>query len=319
MNELILHQYDASPFSEKIRTILGFKGLAYRSVVQPQVMPKPDQLALTGGYRRAPVLQIGAHIYCDTNLIADVLERLKPEPTLYPAPVAGIARMVAAFADQTLFRVATMLIFQPQGGGKAKAPEGMSRREMLGLLKDRAKMMQDARVIHVPADLAPTWFEAYINPLNVQLGHEGPYLCGPAPSIADFAAHQTMWFIQNNANSDGILAEYPRITEWIKRIDGFRSAPVDELDSAAAVDLAKQTPPPPPEEAKVEHPVWKIGDTVEIVATDYGFEPVQGELVKLVGNEIALRRIDERAGEVIVHFPVVGYEIRKPSESATAD
>ncbi|MCR9141129.1 MAG: glutathione S-transferase family protein [bacterium] len=313
MNELILHHYEASPYSEKIRTILGFKGLAYRSVLQPQVLPKPDQLALTGGYRKAPLLQIGAHIYCDTNLIADVLERLKPEPTLYPAPVAGASRMIAAFADQTLFRIAAMLVFQPQGGGTARAPEGMSRREMVGLLKDRTKMMQDSRVIHVPPDLAPTHFDSFIGPLEVQLGHEGPYICGPSPSIADFASHHVMWFIQNRANVEDPFAEYPRVKEWIKRIDGFRQDPVDQLESAAAVELAKKTPPPPPDQALVEHPEWKAGDTIEIVATDYGFDPVQGELVKLVGNEIALRRIDERAGEVIVHFPVVGYEIRKPA------
>ena len=313
MNELILHHYDASPFSEKIRTILGFKGLVYRSVLQPQVMPKPDQIALTGGYRRAPLLQIGAHVYCDTNLIADVLERLKPEPTLYPAPVAGVSRMIASFADQTLFRIAAILVFQPQGGGTAKSPEGMSRREMIGLLKDRAKMMEDAKVMHVPPDLAPAYFDAFMSPLEVQLGHEGPYLCGPAPSIADFAAHHTLWFMQQRAsNVEKILGAYPRITEWLKRVDGFRQEPLDQLDSAAAVELAKQTPPPPPDQAVIEHPEWKAGDTIEIAATDYGTEPVQGELVKLVGNEIALRRVDERAGEVIVHFPVVGYEIRKP-------
>ena len=311
MNELILHHYEASPFSEKIRTILGFKGLAYRSVLQPQVMPKDDQLALTGGYRRAPVLQIGAHIYCDTNLIADVLERLKPEPTLYPAAVAGTARMIAAFADQTLFRIASILIFQPQSG-TAKPPENMSRRELLGLLKDRAKLMQGARVAHIPPDLAETYFDAYIHPLNVQLGQDGPYLCGRSPSIADFAAHHTLWFLRENQNARALLDRYPLVSEWIKRVDDFRKAPVDTLSSADAVALAKKTPPPPPEQARVEHPVWKAGDRIEIVATDYGFDPVQGELVKLVGNEIAIRRTDERAGEVIVHFPVVGYELRKP-------
>ncbi len=137
MNELILHHYPASPYSEKIRTILGFKGLVYRSVIQPQVMPKPDQLALTGGYRKAPLLQVGAHIYCDTNLIAEVLERLMPEPTLYPAPVAGVALMAGAFADLTRFRAAAMRVFQPQEG-RPNLPEGLSRKEAIGLLKDRA-------------------------------------------------------------------------------------------------------------------------------------------------------------------------------------
>ena len=69
MDTLILHHYPASPFAEKIRRVLAFKQLAYRSVIIPDVMPKPDVLALTGGYRRTPILQIGADIYCDTALI----------------------------------------------------------------------------------------------------------------------------------------------------------------------------------------------------------------------------------------------------------
>src|SRR2546422_4569969 len=86
---LILHHYDASPFSEKIRKIFGMKRLAWRAVEQPSMMPKPDLVPLTGGYRRIPVLQIGADVYCDTQLIVRVLERLHPAPTLYPGASEG--------------------------------------------------------------------------------------------------------------------------------------------------------------------------------------------------------------------------------------
>ncbi|MBC8007982.1 MAG: glutathione S-transferase N-terminal domain-containing protein, partial [Prolixibacteraceae bacterium] len=79
MSEIILHHYPESPFAEKIRLILGFKRLTYRSVLVPMMLPKPDVLALTGGYRRAPIMQIGSDIYCDSALIADVLERIHPE------------------------------------------------------------------------------------------------------------------------------------------------------------------------------------------------------------------------------------------------
>jgi len=91
MAELILHHYWMSPFAEKVRLLLGYKKLAWRSVLIPPVMPKPDVTALTGGYRKTPFLQIGADIYCDTALIARVLDALQPAPTLYPAsaPLAG--------------------------------------------------------------------------------------------------------------------------------------------------------------------------------------------------------------------------------------
>ena len=82
---IILHHYDISPYSEKVRLGLGLKGLAWASVEIPVIMPKPDLTALTGGYRKAPVLQIGADIYCDSQLIMRELERRHPSPSFYPA------------------------------------------------------------------------------------------------------------------------------------------------------------------------------------------------------------------------------------------
>jgi glutathione S-transferase len=102
MDTLILHHYPASPFAEKIRRVLGFKQLAYRSVIIPDVMPKPDVLALTGGYRRTPFLQIGADIYCDTALICQVLEQRSPSPRC-TRRTRGVSRIVAQWADSTLF------------------------------------------------------------------------------------------------------------------------------------------------------------------------------------------------------------------------
>ena len=70
MPDLVLHHYLGSPYAEKIRCILGFKDLAWRSVEISPVMPRPLLMPLTGGYRRSPVLQVGADVYCDTRRIA---------------------------------------------------------------------------------------------------------------------------------------------------------------------------------------------------------------------------------------------------------
>ena len=115
MEQVILHHYPMSPFAEKIRLILGFKGLNWSSVIIPNIMPKPDLVALTGGYRKTPVLQIGADIYCDTALIADVLEERAPSPTLYPSGVASASRILAQWADSTLFWTAIPFAMQPAG------------------------------------------------------------------------------------------------------------------------------------------------------------------------------------------------------------
>ena len=42
MPDILFHQYDSSPFSEKVRVCLGIKQLAWGAVDQPVIMPKPN-------------------------------------------------------------------------------------------------------------------------------------------------------------------------------------------------------------------------------------------------------------------------------------
>ena len=81
---ILLHQYENSPFSEKVRLALRLKNLAWSKVDIPTIMPKPDLIPLTGGYRRTPVLQIGGDIICDTALILREIEKRHPERLWWP-------------------------------------------------------------------------------------------------------------------------------------------------------------------------------------------------------------------------------------------
>src|SRR5438477_10061722 len=135
MTPLILHHYPLSPFAEKIRVILGFKGLRWMSVHIPSIMPKPDVVALTGGYRKTPILQIGADVFCDTSLIAEELEARHGSPPLYPASVAGASRTLAQWADSTLFW--TMIPFVMQPAGVAAIFEGMPPEAIKAFFEDR--------------------------------------------------------------------------------------------------------------------------------------------------------------------------------------
>jgi glutathione S-transferase len=126
MTDIILHHYETSPYSEKVRLGLGLKGLTWGSVEIPVIMPKPDLTALTGGYRKTPVLQIGADIYCDSQLIMRELERRHPIPSFYPAG-RGAADALAWWAEKTMFSPVVGIAF-------AKRPEALPA----GFLEDRA-------------------------------------------------------------------------------------------------------------------------------------------------------------------------------------
>ena len=83
MLDLILHHYDASPFSQKAQKMLGIKQLPWNSVEMPMTAPKPDLEAITGGYRGTPVLQIGSDVFIDTVAIADALDYFFPQTKVF--------------------------------------------------------------------------------------------------------------------------------------------------------------------------------------------------------------------------------------------
>ena len=304
MRDLILHHYAGSPFAEKMRLIMGFKGLAWQSVNVPVICPKPDVIALTGGYRRTPFLQIGADIYCDTALMCRVIEALHPTPGLYPAEAGGAAHLLAQWADTDLFWVAIPYTMQPAGAAAlfAGAPPEM----LQAFAADRAAMtvgMKRASTRDATAALTN-----YLGWLEQQLlGRR--FLCADVPSVADFSAAQSIWYIRRAPPVAGILAAFTRVADWYERVAAFGHGHSSKMAASAAIELAHGSTPVALE---VQPGLgFDAGAAVSVQATDYASDLISGELVGLSSERISLRRSDARAGTVHVHFPRIGYALRK--------
>jgi len=307
MHDLILHHYPTSPFSEKIRLILGYKQLAWKSVIIPSIMPKPDVLALTGGYRKTPFLQIGADIYCDTALICDVLEHRQPSPTLYPDHQKGVARVLAQWADTTLFWAAMAYNLSPKGAAAmfAGAPPEVAK----AFAADRGAMSTGMTRLR-PGD-ATAAYKSYLRRLANMLD-DHPFLLGDAPTVADFAAYHPLWFsrVRNPVMGD-ILQATPGVLGWMDRLAALGHGRMDKFDSADAIAVAAASQPAPlgDEPFQDEHGI-ALGSRVSIAAETFGTETTEGELVAATRMHYTLRRTDERAGTVHVHFPRIGYVLR---------
>jgi glutathione S-transferase len=308
----LLHHYAMSPFAEKIRTLLGFKRIAWTSVLIPSIMPKPDLVALTGGYRKTPVLQIGADIYCDTALICRVLEELAPEPSIYPAAPAGLARVLAQWADSTLFWTAIPYTLQPAGFAHMFA--GQPPEAMKAFAADRMPFRSLIPRMRIPE--ATESLKVYLGEFETLLADDRPWLLGEAASIADFSVYHCLWFVSRGGPPSAILERYPRLQGWLARMQGIGHGVPERLDSRAAVELAavSQAKPVGPDQFQDTHGL-SFGAPVTIAAVDYGTDPVAGELVISRPEEIGLRRTDERAGTVVVHFPRLGFEIRSAASA----
>ncbi len=308
MSDLILHHYPTSPFAEKIRLILGRKQLAWKSVFIPMIMPKPDLTALTGGYRRTPVLQIGADIYCDTSLICDVLEHLAPTPTLYPEAVKGAARIVAQWADGALFAAAMAYNFQPAGVAQVFA--GAPAEAVQAFVADRAAMRAGGARMS-SSDAAAT-YKSYLRRVANML-HGQDFLFGDQPCVADFSVYHPLWFTQERTPAlAGIFDATPEVKTWMARMKAIGHGAGEKFNAAQALDVARSATP-----AALHDDVFQdehgiaLGSRVVIAADNFGLEPTEGDLIAATRTRYTLRRSDERAGTVHVHFPRVGFTLKK--------
>jgi glutathione S-transferase len=306
MTQLILHHYPSSPFAEKIRLILGFKGLHWSSVIIPNVMPKPDVIALTGGYRKTPILQIGADIYCDTALIADVIEAHAPQPTLYASGIAGASRILAQWADSTLFW--TMIPFTLQPAGLAHMFSGMPPEAVKAFTDDRAVFRANMPRMR-PAD-ATGAFSLYLERLAHSLGKQN-FFFGSAASIADFSIYHNLWFVSRGGPVAKILDSFPALQAWRERMGAFGHGTFDALESGAAIAIARDTNAATPALTPLDTHAIAIGERVIIAATDTGVDPIEGTLLAATSDRISIAREDPRAGRVAVHFPRIGFEMRR--------
>ena len=306
MSDLILHHYPNSPFAEKIRLILGSKKLAWRSVHIPMIMPKPDVIAITGGYRRTPLLQIGADVYCDTALICDVLEQMTPTATLYPTALKGAARVLAQWADSTLFQTAMAYNFQPKGV-QAMFPDP----EQLKIFaQDRAAMRNNAPRMPLPEATAA--YKSYLRRIASMLDGQD-YVLGSAPCLADYAIYHPLWFTRTRvATVAGILDATPQVLVWMDRMAACGHGQAEKFSADAAIEIAKSSTPlaVSQEIFQDEHGI-PLGSDVTITAESFGLEPTPGKLIAATRTRYTLARSDARTGEVHVHFPRVGYVLQK--------
>jgi glutathione S-transferase len=300
MADLILHQYAISPFSEKVRRVLAFKGVPFRTVDQPVWNPKPELVPLTGGYRRIPVLQIGADVYCDTACILRTIEALHPEPSVMPKAQPGLATMLTWWADRQLFTVAAGVVLSEIG--QALPPE---------FREDREKLVPGLKFDALPAQapFAREQLRVMLGALAAQLGSNA-FVLGDRFSLADAACYHVCWFARAAPAGAAIVDSFPSLVDWMGRVAALGPLKSTPLAAAEALEIAKRAEPARANGAGPADPSGlKPGDRVTAMPDDYGFDPVAGELAALDPFDVAIRRRDPALGDVTVHFPRAGYRV----------
>jgi len=308
MADIILHHYPQSPVSEKIRVVLGIKGLDWRSVEIPRLPPKPDLMPLTGGYRLTPVMQIGADVFCDSLCIARAIEERFPEPTLCPGGGDGMVWGVSRWTDGPFFQTTLEVIF---GAEHQKMPPEFVR--------DRGRIYfgADWNMEKLAADLANSIarMRAQFGWAEERLATGRAFMLGDRPGLPDALVWYLAWFIRGRwSGGPDFLSQFPNLCAWEERMAAIGHGNPADMTAQEALDIARNSEPGTQETADPGDPRGLApGDTVA-VTPDNGGASVRGTVLSLRPQELAILREDNRVGRVAVHFPGMGYRIDRVQE-----
>jgi len=310
-DEIILHNYPQSPVAEKARVALGIKGLTWRHVEIPRLPPKPMLTQLTGGYRRTPVMQIGADIYCDTQCILRELERRHPEPTFFPSqtsgPDAGLMWCLSRWTDGALFDLTVKIVLG--SAGDALPADFAEDRGRLYLGENWAEGLKAANaslphlVSQIRAPLA--W-------LDGQLSDGRAFLLGGAPAAIDAQIYYIVWFLRGRWDQGAtFLAQFPHLSSWEDRVRDMGHGTSTDMSPEDAIARATSCEPSTAKGVALHDPQGLAVGMAVVVAPDVdgGEQPVAGAVRAANHETIVLDRTDPAAGAICVHFPRAGYRI----------
>lgn len=305
MTDIIFHHYPPSPVSEKIRAGFGIKNLSWHSVEQNRLPDRPELFAMTGGYRRIPVLQIGADLYCDTQIIFRALEQHTPSPSFFPDGNTGLPFGLSRWADDEMFKSAMKAAFAPVMDNLPEALIADRTRLYLGPDGDMAKERAD-----LPHTLSQ--LRAQFGWLDDSLAGGNPFLSGDAAGMADLLAWYLTWFVQGRyTEAETFLGEFTNLKAWAGRMTDIGHGTSTDMTAAEALAIAKAAEPTTPE---THDPLDPQGLTPGMAAqvvplTDSAENPVSGVIRAVTRDSIALTLQTDECGTLAVHFPRVGYRV----------
>ena len=298
----ILYHYLASPYSEKLRLALGVAGIQWGSVIVPAQPPRPFLDVFLSGYRRIPVLQIGAHFYCDSALafdaLAEVSDRLKPTGHLFRTN-----ELLRRHAEDRIF-FAVIAAASPISVLRLLAQD-LGLFGLFRFLKDRSDMMKGSTVEKLSQRAAARLVKDFVGQLNGLLKQDR-FLGGAHAGYLDLCCYHPLW-MASVINRETLSALPPLVQAWMQRVAALgHGSPMpicqNEIHDKVIADRFQNFV------GEVSGP-FEQGSLVSVRPTDYARDSTEGYLVLLDEYQCVIKRNAQSGDAVFLHFPTIGFEV----------
>ena len=302
MSDMILHHYELSPYSEKLRAMFGYLDMSWQSVITEPMPPRKKLYPLAGGYRKIPVAQIGADVYCDTRTITEQIAAMNQKPELFIHSCKADVKQIIDEVEGEFFFASVM--YSSSSKLNKKVLQNMSVFGLIKLFIDRINMSRKANIKMVTPGKAGPIVKEFLPRFEAMLNSD--FLFGDQPNIADFSAYHSLWFI-HVLGEKPIMNQYPKTVAWLERIKNFGHGVRKEISADEALSIARSQQPKPISEDHQQHDL--IDELVDIAPDDYGLTPSTGVLKGCTDTSYIIARESKQTGLVHVHFPKTGFAI----------
>ncbi|MDO9621384.1 MAG: glutathione S-transferase family protein, partial [Moraxellaceae bacterium] len=252
-----------------------------------------------GGYRKIPVAQIGADIFCDSHSIASEIARLSDKPELALENCSAEVQAYVQHAELKVFIACLMSSANAKVLRKAK--QSLSLFDMAKFAWDRIQLGKDSVVKMSPAR-AKTILAKHLDDVESRLTKD--FLFGDLPNHADFATYHPLWFAHDLAEKS--FDQYPKLTAWLGRMSAFGEGQRQDISINDALNIAKSHEP---RELINSSDEPLLGKMVTVAPADYGQLPTTGVLVQSTKHSWTLAHDDALVGKIHRHFPKVGFSL----------
>lgn len=225
MSAIVLHQWEMSPFCNKVRRCLNYKRLPFSVQDYNGLLAlKAASLSAVG---KLPVLDFDGERVQDSDRIAELLEARQPAPRLYPLdPVArSLSRIWSDWAAQSLyfheiyFRMLDPVSLERGLDLLCKGRPAWERVVLRAVFRRRyPKKLQQQGLARLPRDEVERQFFGLLGDLDQLLAHR-QWLVGEALSIADLSVMcQLSELVRTSDLAPRVLA-LPHLKAWYDRVD----------------------------------------------------------------------------------------------------
>jgi glutathione S-transferase len=223
MSNIVLHQWEMSPFCNKVRRCLKYKGLDYTVVNYNGLLALgAAKLSKVG---KLPVLDFDGHRVQDSSAIAHYLDQKVPEKLLYPRDPKALAqaRMWEDWAGQSLyfyeiyFRMLDPVSLERGLDLVAEGRPAYERAILKFVFKRRyPRKLKEQGLARLPRAQVEQLFFDRLDDIETLLDGRD-YLGGSAPDIADFSVVGQLDELIRTSDLKGRILGYPRIAAWLSR------------------------------------------------------------------------------------------------------